>query len=110
MTRPGAAGDFTMGEKLVTFLFAGILGVMCYHAAAAAVLHRFFAMSSAAIVYWYVPLLALPALLLLALAWVLGFGRRGSNWWGNVTVLATTAAIVFFAAGPPYNCWKQFCF
>ena len=99
-----------MGEKLVTFLFAGILGVMFYHAAAAAVLHRFFAMSSAALVYWYVPLIALPALLLLALAWVLGFGRRGSSLWGNVTVLAATAAIVFFAAGPPYNCWNQFCF
>jgi len=99
-----------MGEKLVTFLFAGILGVMFYHAATAVVLHRFFAMSPAAIAYWYVPLIALPALLLLALAWVLGFGRRGSNWWGNVTVLVAIAVIVFFAAGPPYNCWKQICF
>lgn len=99
-----------MGEKFVTFLFAGILGVMCYHAASATLMRRFLAVSPAVIDYWYVPLIVLPALLLLALAWGLGFGRRGSNWWANLTVLATIATIVFFSAGPPYNCWKQFCF
>lgn len=111
---PGAAAGgknmHGMGEKLVTFLFAGILGVMCYHFAAAAIFRHFFALSPTALTFWYVPLIALPALLLLGLAWLLGFGRRGSSWWGNLAVLVLTAGIIFFTVGAPYNCWKEFCF
>lgn len=99
-----------MAEKLATFLFAGILGTMLYHLAAAALLRDFFAMSPLVTLYWYVPLIVLPALLLLALAWALGFGRRGSSLAGNLAALAATAGIVFFTVGAPYNCWNQFCF
>lgn len=99
-----------MLEKLVTFLFAGILGTMLYHLVTAVLFRGFFAQSATALAYWYVPLIVLPSLLLLALAWALGFGRRGSSWGGNLAVLAAGAAIVFFTIGAPYNCWKQFCF
>jgi len=99
-----------MGERLLTFLFGGILGVMLYHFTAAAIFHHFFATTPAALAYWYVPLVVLPLLLLLTLAWALGFGRRGSGLWGNLAVLVCTAAIVFFTVGAPYNCWRQFCF
>ena len=99
-----------MGEKLAAFLFAGILGTMLYHFVTAALFRDFFAQSPTALAYWYVPLIVLPALLLLVLAWLLGFGRRGSSWGGNLAMLATGAAIVFFTVGAPYNCWKQFCF
>jgi hypothetical protein len=105
-----APGPGFMVEKLLTFLFAGILGTMLYHLVTAMLFRNFFAQSPAALTYWYVPLVVLPALLLLALAWALGFGRRGSNWTGNLAVLATTFGIVFFTVGAPYNCWKQFCF
>ena len=99
-----------MSEKLITFLFAGILGALCYHFAAAAIFHAYFALSPLALAYWYVPLAVLPALLLLVLAWALGFGRRGSNLWGNLAALVITGGIVFFTVGAPYNCWHEFCF
>ena len=99
-----------MLEKLVTFLFAGILGTMLYHFVTAALFRDFFAQSPTALAYWYVPLVVLPALLLLLLAGLLGFGRRGSSWTGNLAVLAAGAAIVFCTVGAPYNCWHQFCF
>ena len=99
-----------MVEKLVAFLFAGILGTMLYHFVTAVLFRDFFAQSPTALAFWYVPLIVLPSLLLLLLAWVLGFGRRGSNGAGNLAVLAAGAAIVFFTVGAPYNCWHQFCF
>ena len=99
-----------MVEKLITFLFAGILGIMLYHYVTAVLFRDFFAQSRTALAFWYVPLIVLPALLLLALAWLLGFGRRGSNWQANLAVLLTGAAIIFFTVGAPYNCWNQFCF
>lgn len=99
-----------MAEKLIAFVFAGILLVLCYHPASAWLLHHFFATSPSAMEFWYVPLAVIPALLLLALAWALGFGRRGSTLWGNLGALAFTAAIIFLTVGPPYNCWQGLCF
>ncbi len=99
-----------MSEKLAIFVFAGILGAMLYHFTAAALLHRMLMYSSDAFDWWLVPLAVVPAILLLGLAWALGFGRRGSTLWGNLAVLACTAGIVFFTLGAPYNCWKEFCF
>jgi len=74
------------------------------------VLHRMLMYSSAAFDWWLVPLAVIPATLLLALAWVMGFGRRGSTLWGNLGVLFCTAGIVYFTLGAPYNCWREFCF
>lgn len=99
-----------MSEKLLTFLFAGILGALLYQSAAAAIFHAWFSLSPVALTYWYVPLAVLPALLLLTLAWALGFGRRGSSLWGNLAALAITGSIVFFTLGAPYNCWRGYCF
>ena len=111
LTRSGdLPGSNFMAEKLVVFVFAGILGTMLYHLVAASVFHHFFAMSVTVLNFWYVPLIVLPALLLLLLAWAMGFGRPGSNWWGNCGALTVTAAIVFFTVGAPYNCWNEFCF
>jgi len=104
-----SSGRF-MGEKLLTFAFAGILGVMIYHYAAAAVLHQMLARSEDPFTWWYVPLIVVPTALLLLLAWALGFGRRGSTLWGNAAALAVTAGIVLCTVGAPYNCWNQFCF
>ena len=98
-----------MLEKLTVFVFAGILGAMFYHLAAALVLHQMMR-SGSAFDWWIVPLAVIPALLLLTLSWAIGFWRRGSTFWGNCGALAVTAAIVFCTVGAPYNCWKQFCF
>jgi len=102
-------GGEGMTEKLLAFLFAGILGAMFYQLAAAQLLHQLLR-SGAAFGWWFVPLAIVPALLLLTLAWLLGFGRRGSTVWGNLGVLFATAAIVFFTVGAPYNCLKGVCF
>ncbi len=98
-----------MAEKLAVFLFAGILGTLIYHYAAAAVLHQMLR-SGAAFDWWLVPLVVIPSLLLMALAWTMGFWRRGSTFWGNLGAMASIAAIVFFTLGAPYNCWHEFCF
>src|ERR1700749_3959775 len=98
----------SMTEKLVAFLFAGTLGALFYHLIAAQVLHQMFR-SGAAFDWWIVPLAIIPGALLLALAWTLGFLRRGSTFWGNLGALACTAAIVFFTVGAPYNCWHKPC-
>jgi hypothetical protein len=98
-----------MTEKLVAFLFAGVLGAMFYHLAAAMVLHQMFR-SGAAFDWWIVPLAVIPAMLLLTLAWMLGFLRRGSTVWGNLGALACTAGIVFFTVGAPYNCLHGVCY
>jgi uncharacterized BrkB/YihY/UPF0761 family membrane protein len=111
LTRSGdLPGSNFMAEKLVVFVFAGILGTMAYHLATASVLHWMLVRSDNPFTWWYVPLIVIPALLLLGLAWVMGFGRRGSNWWGNCGAVAVTAAIVFCTIGAPYNCWNEFCF
>ena len=99
-----------MWEKFIAFLFGGILLVLFYHPFSAFILHHFLAMSPTALRFWYVPLAVIPGLMLLGLAWLLGFGRQGSSVWGNLGALTATCAIVFFTLGAPYNCWHQFCF
>jgi hypothetical protein len=99
-----------MAEKFLALIFGGILLALFYHPFSAFLLHHFLALSPTALQFWYVPLAVVPALLLLALAWVLGFGRRGSSLWGNLGALAVTAAIVLATIGPPYNCWRGLCF
>jgi hypothetical protein len=106
---PTIRAQGAMTEKLVAFLFAGILGAMFYHLAAAAVLHQMFR-SGAAFDWWIVPLAVIPGMLLLALAWTLGFLRRGSTVWGNLGMLASTASIIFFTVGAPYNCLHGVCY
>ena len=98
-----------MLEKLTVFLFAGILGTLFYHLGAAMLLHQMLR-SGDTFDWWIVPLVVIPAVLLLALAWFMGFGRRGSTLWGNLGVLVCIAAIILFTVGAPYNCWNQFCF
>ena len=99
-----------MWEKLVAFMFTGILGTMFYHLITAGVLHRMLARSDSPFTWWYVPLIVIPALLLAVLAWFIGFGRRGSTMWGNLGACAIIALIIFCTVGAPYNCWNQFCF
>ena len=59
-----------MTEKLISFLALGILLALGFHL----IYGRFFSAPAAAI--WYVPQIVVPALLLLGLAWGLGFYRR----------------------------------
>lgn len=85
-----------MTEKLLSFLFLGILGTLAYH-----LIHsRLFSAPSPA--YWYVPQILVPALLLLGLAWALGFYRRLG--WPDVAVTLILLAIVGLTVPASYSC------
>jgi hypothetical protein len=92
-----------MKERLLTFLFVGILLALVYHQAMALAYRHFFPTSSLYQTYWYVPLLVVPALLLSALAWWMGFFRKLG--WEDAAALAILAAITVLTLEAPYSCW-----
>mgnify|MGYP007062858101 CR=1 FL=1 len=85
-----------MIEKLLSFLFLGILGTMAYHL----IYSRF--VSALLQTYWYVPQIVVPAALLLALAWWLGFYRRAG--WPDVAVTLILLATVGLTVPGSYLC------
>jgi hypothetical protein len=90
-------------EKLLSFLFLGILLALAYHQAIALAYRHFFPTSHFYQTYWYVPLLAVPALLLGMLAWWLGFFRKVNG--ADAAVLAILAAITVLTLEAPYSCF-----
>jgi len=89
-------------EKLLGFLFLGILLAIGYHLAIALIYARYFPNSQAYLTYWYVPLLAVPALLLGGLAWIMGFYRKGG--WHDLAATAILIAIVGLTVPTSYSC------
>jgi hypothetical protein len=83
-----------MTEKLISFLALGILLALGYHL----VYGRFFSAQAA----WYIPQMLVPAGLLLALAWGLGFYRRLGlpKLWVTLILLA----IVGLTVPASYSC------
>ena len=53
--------------------------------------------------YWYGPLLAVPALLLAALAFTMGFFRKAD--WADAAALAIVGGITVLTLEAPYSCW-----
>ena len=51
----------------------------------------------------------MPALLLLGLAVLMGFFRRGTALWGNLAALLTIVLVVYLMLGAAWSCWK-WCF
>ena len=83
-----------MTERLLGFLFLGILLALGYELGFDLIYQRFFPASRFFQVYWYVPLVLAPALFLAALAWGLGFYRRNSTRKADLIATAILAAIV----------------
>jgi hypothetical protein len=92
-----------MKEKLLAFLFVGILVALAYHQAIDLAYEHFFPTSRLYQTYWYVPLLAAPALLLALLAWWMGFFRTLG--WADAGALAILGAITVLTLEAPYSCW-----
>ena len=92
-----------MKEKLLSFLFLGILLALAYHQALALAYRHFFPTSHFYQAYWYVPLLAVPALMLAALGWWLGFFRKAGG--ADAAALAILAAITVLTLEAPYSCF-----
>jgi hypothetical protein len=91
-------------EKLISLLFLGILLALGYDLGISLIYQRFFATARFFQDYWYVPLVLVPAALLGALAWGLGFYRPGGH--RGVDILATVllAAIVALTIPASYSC------
>jgi hypothetical protein len=91
-----------MNGKLLSFVFLGILLAISYHLAIALIYQRFFSTSPFFVTYWYVTLLAVPALMLGTLAWGLGFYRKGV--WHDLVVTLILIAIVGLTVPTSYSC------
>jgi hypothetical protein len=98
-----------MKEHLLYFLFFGIALAIGTNAAIDAIHVHFFAMSLAFQHDWLVLFVVVPALLLLALGWLLGFFRRNSTRWADGVALLIAAGLVYATLGAGYSCW-HYCF
>ena len=93
-----------MKEKLLIFFLLAILSAYAYHLALGWFYARFFSETMGFQVYWYIPFLAVPALLLLGLAWWMGFGRPGGSRGLDTIVLLAIAGIVYLTLDASYAC------
>lgn len=93
-----------MKEKLLIFLLLAILLAYAYHLALGWLYARFFSEVMGFQIYWYIPFLVLPTILLLALAWRMGFGRPGSSRSLDAIVLLAIAGIVYLTLDASYAC------
>jgi hypothetical protein len=93
-----------MTERLLSFLFLGVLLVLGYHLGFNLIYQGFFASNRLFADYWYVTLIAVPAALLFWLAWVLGFYRRGGHRGADLLAGVILAALVFLTIPASYSC------
>ena len=90
--------------KLLSFLFLGILVSLGYHLGFNLLYQRFFATERAFVDDWYIFLVAVPAALLLGLAWGVGFYRRGGDRRSDVFATLILAILVFLTIPGSYIC------
>jgi hypothetical protein len=93
-----------MNARLLGFLFLGTLVTLAYHLGIGLMYERFFPASRFFQLYWYVPLIAVPALLLALLAWSLGFYRPGGARRGDLYVTPILVALVALTIPASYSC------
>lgn len=98
-----------MKERLLGYLFFAIILAFAYNFTLDKVHQHFLAGSLAIQTYWYVPYVAVPTLLLLGLAWWMGFFRRNSERLGDLLATASAALIIYLTLGAGYSCW-HYCF
>jgi hypothetical protein len=91
-------------EKLISFLFLGILLALGYDLTIDLIYRRFFAQARFFQDYWYLWLVAVPALILGLLAWGLGFYRRGGHRGSDALVTLVLAAVVILTIPASYSC------
>ena len=98
-----------MKERLLGFLFCGILLAFIVTLAVDKVHVWLFPASLWFQAHWYIPFLIVPAAFLLALAWSFGFFRRHSPRWADAAALLVTVLLVYLTLGAGYSCW-HYCF
>jgi hypothetical protein len=98
-----------MKERLLGYLFFAVFLALGYNFTLDKVHQHVLAGSRTIQVYWYIPYLIVPALLLLGLAWWMGFYRKNSERLGDLLATASAALIVYLTLGAGYSCW-HYCF
>jgi hypothetical protein len=93
-----------MNARLLSFLFLGILVLLAYHLSVGLIYERFFAASRFFQVYWYIPLVVVPASFLGLLAWSLGFYRRGGGRRADFFATLILAGLVALTIPASYSC------
>ena len=98
-----------MKERLLGFLFCGILLAYAVNIATDKIHAWYFADSLWFQAHWYIPFLILPAASLLGLAWSFGLFRPEGPRWADAAAIATTALLIYLTLGAGYSCW-HYCF
>jgi len=96
-------------DRLLGFLFCGVLLAYAVNIAADKIHAWLFADSLWFQAHWYLPFVILPAALLLALAWSFGFFHPKGPRWADAAALLVTALLVYLTLGAGYSCW-HYCF
>jgi membrane-bound metal-dependent hydrolase YbcI (DUF457 family) len=99
-----------MIARLLTLLFLGILLALAYEQALDLAYARLFATNPWFQSYWYMPFVLVPGLLLAALAWGVGFYRRGGHRGHDAIASLVVAAIVVLTIPASYSCGLTGCF
>ena len=97
-----------MKERLLGFIFCAILLAFATNLTLDAIHHRF-SDSLWFQTHWMLFYVAIPAGLLLALAWLMGFFRAKGARWADAVALLFVALTVYSMLGAGYSCWK-YCF
>jgi hypothetical protein len=97
-----------MKERLLGFVFCAILAAYAINLALDAI-HHHWSQSPWFQAHWIVFFVAIPAVLLLGLAWTMGFFRRGTEHWGNALAIVVIGLVIYLMLGAGYSCWK-YCF
>ena len=98
-----------MKERMLGFLFCGILLAYAVNMATDEIHARFFADSLWFQAHWYIPFVILPASSLLGLAFIFGFFRPKGPRWADATAVGATALLVYLTLGAGSSCW-HYCF
>ena len=98
-----------MKQRLLGFVFFGILLAYAVNIAADEIHVWLFADSLWFQAHWYIPFVILPAASLLGLAFVFGFFRPRGPRWADAAALMVTALLVYLTLGAGYSCW-HYCF
>jgi len=98
-----------MKERLLGFLFVGVLLVAIWDFIADKLHQKLFSESVWLQTHWYVPYLIVPGATLLALAFSLGFFRPKGPRWADAVALIIMGLLLYMTVGAAYSCWK-YCF
>jgi hypothetical protein len=98
-----------MKERLLGFIFCGVLVAYAVNIAVDKVHTWFFVDSLWFQTAWVIPFLIVPAASLLTLAWSFGFFRPKGPRWADAAALIVTVLLVYLTLGAPYACW-HYCF